>query len=115
METTVAIYGRVYRVCVVEFEEYKKLGDFTKQDAQDTLGFHKYSTSIIGIKSYQNEDIAIESFVHECTHAIYSRFGYNQNKFNDEFLCDFIAAHIEELNRLKEVFTTFIKGDKQWR
>ena len=110
METTMKIYGKVYRVCILEFKDYQELGEYTKQEAEDTLGFHMYKTSTIGIKKKQNEDIAIETFIHECTHAIYSRFGYNQTKFDDEFLCDFISAHIIELNRLKEMFTELIKG-----
>ena len=111
VDFTVEIYGRSYRVIHGDHKLFARVADFTEEEAKGLLGAHRYANQIILIKQDENNrysfEVQLETFIHECVHAIYGRFGYHQEgyKFDTEFLCDFIATHIEELTRLRDEYT----------
>jgi CII-binding regulator of phage lambda lysogenization HflD len=109
------IYGNPCKVLHLTKDELVSKFNFSEEQARTTLGAYRYRDSKIAlVTDYITDKTMLKTFTHEITHAIYIIFGYHQEvtKFDQEFLCDFMACHIEEINRLVNLYKS-IQGGNQ--
>jgi hypothetical protein len=111
--TTINIYDVVYDVRLIsDKKEYMEVSDYKEDEYKNNLGFHRFRDSMIciNVSLGMNEYAVIDTFIHEVVHAIYTIFGYEQEgkKFSQEFVCNFIAKHSTELERIKQEFISIL-------
>lgn len=52
-----------------------------------------------------------QTLIHEVTHAFIEAYGFIQVNFTDEIVCDFVAAHLSEIQRIvNNYFVEKFKG-----
>lgn len=49
-----------------------------------------------------------QTLIHEVTHAFIEAYGFYQVKFNNEIVCDFVAAHLDEIQKIINAY--FVKN-----
>lgn len=69
---------------------------------QDAYGVARYRTCEIYIDGGLPKELMRQVVTHELVHALRFSYGESLDLENEEKICDFIAAHFDELKRLRK-------------
>lgn len=73
------------------------------QDEKDTyLGLTYYLTQEIFIRKDMASETTRATVIHELTHAAISAYGHSADKYDEEAVCNFTGAHLDEIYNLTE-------------
>lgn len=110
MDFKINIYQNEYTVKFVNRLEINKVTNNNTSDGN--IGCCMTSTQDILIDKDLHPQKKESTFMHEVVHAIIYDLAYGEVSFDEEWLCDFLPLHTEELERLRKEYRT--KKEKQW-
>lgn len=85
-----------------------------KVNDADDLGIFNCETQTIKIKSSLSNEQKIRTFLHELVHLYMWCYGFADAEFNEETICNFIAAYFEPMQKdLKRFICEFIKKEEK--
>ena len=85
-----------------------------KVNDADDLGIFNCETQAIKIKSSLSNEQRIRTFLHELAHLYMWCYGFADAEFNEETICNFIAAYFEPMQKdLKRFICEFIKKEEK--
>ncbi len=85
-----------------------------KVNDADDLGIFNCETQTIKIKSSLSNEQKIRTFLHELAHLYMWCYGFADAEFNEETICNFIAAYFEPMQKdLKRFICEFIKKEEK--
>lgn len=85
-----------------------------KVNDADDLGIFNCETQTIKIKSSLSNEQKIRTFLHELAHLYMWCYGFADAEFNEETICNFIAAYFEPMQKdLKQFIWEFIKKEEK--
>ncbi len=99
MSTTVTINGMEWSVYFVD-KSYPALTD--DSGTQDAYGVAHFRTCDIYIDCGLPKELMRQTVMHELVHALRFSYGESIDLESEEKICDFIAAHFDELKSLRK-------------
>lgn len=97
----VKINGLLYEI-IEELDGDKVFADkeFEGKPHVMRLGLTEYREQKIYLYKDMSEERKRSVLIHELTHAFIEAYGFYQNEFNEEQLCEFMAIYSNKINKI---------------